>query len=993
VTSADAGRLEAAVRAEDASAVREVLRNATEADRRALAKALKPLIDGPQFELPQPVMFRDLGDGLAFMAERMAEQAAGREPEPSAHEREPRDWWQLSKTPAFAAMGVGLAGGHLAADKFLVECHGRDYQVSDAEQEAVAGVLADRNPPWLADLVERRLSARWPMGLNAWRMTRALVRLGVIDRPENPEYGAQLPIALAQEPPTRPSPHPRAVPEPAGTGGDRLARTLLADPGLLEHEVWRLFTDPGVGHAMERGILWGQLPVGDQWTDALVQLAAAGELDRDRLLDECLDAFVRDFPPNHMGWYAGLIEKLAPSAAELAVRSGRYLALLSAISKRGVTIGQQGCKALLDAGLLDPGDFLAASTPALTFPQKGVATAHLKLVAGFLTGNPAAAHDRLRDVALSTAAQAFAHQREDVQAAALKLFAKHGLPSGAAAQAAVAGLATALSPALRPEAHALGLVTGDGAAPVAAPLPGSQVTATFAAAASDVVAAVTEPAELVQLLARLMEDAADALAVERALAGAVRLSAVSLAERARLAAPLLKRARRRAEEDYRGPFSGRLIRSDMAQLTITWATGEPPLVDVPDDGAAAGNSLADAAASFAGIVSMALGAQAPFPVEELANAQATEQFEDAMSVFDQGYWEEVSRSGSAVTMAGILSARIWEACSLIAAERAVGLLAEPEFADGSISAAELDSRLARWPGDQVPAGRHDLEVARLRAGAIPADGLAFAPYVVLPKVTTGRSLWGLDDFMASRTRVLARLAGPAGDYRSHCWDLLTTTGAEVHSRHGRDAARLESVDMAGVVEAWPLLAPHHPELIAAHLLSPLSDGLDPGRTAAGAALRALASMTGPCGKVGHLALITGMASAEADVRIAGADAWLRLAAAGRLAPALAAEAMTFGVAEGALKLNRIADALRHAAAEPSAARGVADACLSAAAALLDAKPAGLHLLLELAAQAGATAGLSELPDSLTDLAASGTRSKLADGARRLQALAGRREGH
>jgi hypothetical protein len=35
-----------------------------------------------------------------------------------------------------------------------------------------------------------------------------------------------------------------------------------------------------------------------------------------------------------------------------------------------------------------------------------------------------------------------------------------------------------------------------------------------------------------------------------------------------------------------------------------------------------------------------------------------------------------------------------------------------------------------------------------------------------------------------------------------------------------------------IVAAWPLLAPHQPELIAAHLLRPLSDGLEPGRSAA-----------------------------------------------------------------------------------------------------------------------------------------------------------------
>ncbi len=71
--------------------------------------------------------------------------------------------------------------------------------------------------------------------------------------------------------------------EMIGTGGDRLAHALLGHPGLLEHEIWRLFTDPGVGQEMEdrhQVTSWDQLVVGDQWADALVSLAADGHLDR-----------------------------------------------------------------------------------------------------------------------------------------------------------------------------------------------------------------------------------------------------------------------------------------------------------------------------------------------------------------------------------------------------------------------------------------------------------------------------------------------------------------------------------------------------------------------------------------------------------------------------------------------------------------------------------------------------------------------------------------
>jgi hypothetical protein len=45
VTAPDAATLEGAVRAENAALVREQLRDATEGERRALTKALKPLLE------------------------------------------------------------------------------------------------------------------------------------------------------------------------------------------------------------------------------------------------------------------------------------------------------------------------------------------------------------------------------------------------------------------------------------------------------------------------------------------------------------------------------------------------------------------------------------------------------------------------------------------------------------------------------------------------------------------------------------------------------------------------------------------------------------------------------------------------------------------------------------------------------------------------------------------------------------------------------------
>jgi hypothetical protein len=295
---------------------------------------------------------------------------------------------------------------------------------------AIVGVLADRNPPWLADFADRMLREQWAqLRWKHWQVVRDLVRRGLIDKPDRPQYTAAMVAGVYAW----------------DSGHERLVLTALrGDPGPLDDEVWRLFTVPEAGAELDDGYTG--------WEEALFTLAAEGAISRDRLLDACLDAFIRDFPPHHVRWYLKLHGQLAPSGDEKAARAGKYLALLSATSKTGVTLGQRECGALLDAGLLDPRAFLAASAAGLLFPQKSAATAQLKLIGALIK-----AHPEVRDDALATAATAFQHEREDVQAAALKLISKHGMPADEAARAAVESLATALSPVIAPDAVALGL--------------------------------------------------------------------------------------------------------------------------------------------------------------------------------------------------------------------------------------------------------------------------------------------------------------------------------------------------------------------------------------------------------------------------------------------------------------------------------------------------------------------------------------------------------
>jgi hypothetical protein len=927
-----------AIERNDAVGVRALLRDATESDRGACAKALRPLLAGPDFSelgrIPFPGQEPFYVEGPAGLLSAIIQHLTGdRQGKEDSADRVRDGWNAMRNSPAFLAASLGLAGGpaaaHIAADR----CD-HWQQPGDRGFDAIAGVLADRRPPWLAELVSRKLCARFELGLCSWTLARKLVKLGAIDRPDVPQYTTKMPAALRPrrgfrgDMPDRPAILP-------------LLDALLADPDLLKDEVWRLFTVPDAAAWLD-----------GSWEDALMTLSERGLLDRGRLLDACLDAFTMDFAPNRVGWYVTFHDRMDPSPGEMAARHDRYLRLLAADSRGGVSRGQKACGRLLEAGLLDPEDFLAACGPALLFPGKTVATAQLKLI-----GKVAAAEPSARGRALAAAAVAFGHQRVDVQEAALKLIARYGLPEGDE-RLVICGLAASLAPALAREAAALGLPIRPAAQLIEIPdQPRSEPSA-----GDKLPPPLDDPGELIQLLTRLMEDASDALAVERAVAGAVRLCALPAAERARLAAPLLKRAEKRLREDYDGPFAGREISCDIAGLTLAWGAGWMPRID------------------------------------------------GARRRWGAGGREAVLRSGAARTMAGILTARIWEASALIAAGRSAELLAEPDSERGAIGPDRLLARLGSWTDGSAP--RHDLEIALLRlmpgmddsfwsawARVHPSSvrsarrayqqglaSLGFEPQIGRP----GNYRW-LTGPIGSDAVVVARLTTkPADSQGSRCWALLTALSRPLDDFCADYGQRWQVTSRyQAVVAGWPLLCPWQPELAAAHLLRPLSNSLQPGTTwvgSAATAARGLSCAGQMLGEVGHLALLTGLASAEPYVRIASAEVWATASRDGRLDPALASAALVTGVTGGAFKLNRIADGLQHASHEPTAGHRIVQTIFAAADGLIPARPANLHLMFELAAGIGAVTGTPPPTAAIIRVAAEKNGSKLAAAARRLVPL-------
>jgi hypothetical protein len=381
-----------------------------------------------------------------------------------------------------------------------------------------------------------------------------------------------------------------------------------------------------------------------------------------------------------------------------------------------------------------------------------------------------------------------------------------------------------------------------------------------------------------------------------------------------------------------------------------------------------------------------------------------------------------------------MSARLWEACRLIAAGQSGPLLAEPELTDGSISHATLLERIARQaPGTRAPCYDVEMSLLRLAPGAgdafweqwdavrsacspgpVPVAAqarrmyeegkqeLAFEPLIIPP-----HGGWGTDAMVIGRLSVPSAVAGSGAEGSgaegsgaagvSRCWRLLTGTAA-----CDMDFWAMKRwIDSDEWLAAVPFLSPHQPELIAANLLWRLSDGLRQRGRGSAAAIRGLADLSpagpgdGQAGLIGHLALVAALSAANAGKRIAAAEAWTRWAADGRLNAGHVAGAVRLGVSESVLPLaadravfplNRVAEALGYAITEPGVAFTTARCCLAVVAALLDERPAGLHLLLEVAARAAAISAVPELPAPVAALAAGKATTKLAEAARRLSQL-------
>lgn len=683
----------------------------------------------------------------------------------------------------------------------------------DAEALPLATrVLRDRNPSWLAQFPTALMEIR-DVGPDARRLVRHLVRDGLVPAPDLAAYQAGLAYGLMA-----------SRPDPVS-----VLDALADDPGILDHELWDMLACEGAGAVLASVDQWlarawvmpGQPPAPvtpeRTWQHALVTLSSQEIVDRHRLLNETLTACLRDWKASDSAWYLSLHDALAPTLDEAHARESVYLRLLAAEPGRTVSLAQRQLTRLLESDRADLPALIEGSDAALSRPDKGPVIAQLRLLQAAAGREPS--HRSGIAVAVRTA---LSHTRTDVQERALRVLG--ALVPDPEERATLMGRhVETLAPTLRLGLGATGSTTarspgdGDQAPVVRQPDP-------------EPVVPILDADELADVLSQLIEEAADPVEVERALEAVARLAGTKPRSGGDV---LARRAQTLLGERDPGPWTGEDVRADLAALTLVW---------------------------------LARGSAGHGPKGRVVDHQMrSNRF---VSIFSPDW-----------TLSSLVTRRIHE-IAIATAKGGATLLSLPTRRDGSIDRATMLARVRCLSRTARPLPL-DVGVAALRLSPADDNGpdlpgahraaRALAAHLETleshharwePVLGTSRSMYGPTLERGATWRDAASSKGSTTDAVAAVLDRhdpLRRFGLE--TQDGEYGGRFEQV-----TALWPLLLPHHPELLAAHAHARLNRALTKNRHGTGPLLDALARTRTPTGPVVCSSMTLGLSAKNGDER-------------------------------------------------------------------------------------------------------------------------------
>lgn len=329
-----------------------------------------------------------------------------------------------------------------------------------------------------------------------------------------------------------------------------------------------------------------------------------------------------------------------------------------------------------------------------------------------------------------------------------------------------------------------------------------------------------------------------------------------------------------------------------------------------------------------------------------------------------------------------LTQRVYDAAAALESSPAVRCVSLPSWSDGVIEATELRDRLAAAEAEGWTPHPTDLEQASLRVdpGAAAELGLHSPPAPVVSLVERKERFFSSSDYHEPPPPVYAPIAvlTPAADdvRPGALWSLLRSLPAP-------EGDYQVGYDTGSTFQAWPLIVPHHADLLAAHLCLDQVDARDRSSDETGV-LVGVASAPGPPGLGLHTAIAYGLGARKAARQAAAVDALLVLAAHDRLDGTALGTVLGRIVTQRAVVLKRLCIPLTDLARSgaPTAAWDAVRTTLEAALALTP-PPSGLVDLLGAAAEIASAAGAQAHVAGLDDLAARKGSSRQLVEARRL----------
>ncbi|MBT2370018.1 hypothetical protein J7E88_33310 [Streptomyces sp. ISL-10] len=836
---------------------------------------------------------------------------------------------------ALLVAGAGCLSGAAAAAAWIGARDLRSF--SAVSPRVIAGVLKDRDPAWLAD-VAHRLAARASTAQEDAPLIKELVALSGCETPTTDEYvhGWALTVTPARV-------GPEAVRE------DRHTRVLV--PRMFEATplpaALTMYDDP-------------DNPL--HWPSALARLAAEGVLERAALVEGCVRRLLRGGRPGEMRAVLQVLRGLGLTPAEESAHVADWAGMSADGLSTVAAHAQEVLGRVAERGELSTRALAEASAGVLFRTEKKLVRAQLSLLGKELRRDPAAAPELLPVIA-----EAFGHEDTGVQDRALKLVARYVPRVDAGLREELAASAALLGPVHRARAEAVFGVLADGAGGAAYEeiLPPVPVPRRLEAAPESA-------AEVVEQLLVLVRGEEDVVAFERVLDGLVRVA---------------HRERDTPAEALRAATAGQW-----------WSDWTPRTAD--ERFSQHTHGLEVVAATLVGRLSAGM--------------------------LDRARSRTVRPGLCAHTgLAHTVSSRLWEVSYFLLTRPLPFLLATPTWHTGALDAGVLVERLREYGRLGAAPAAVDFAQALLRVsrsgdeaaakaaaelGTREGDRLAAwlsEPEGVLPALRTAGAD-GADATCAGAAATpaaswAASAAGPGLGLGRRIAE--TRQGPSFQWEFPRPLQWLghpQEVPLRGCYHweggdrYWTAVLPQDREALAMWLLPGVMAAAEHDARGNAWSLPALAEAEGVPGPYLHGALAAGLGARFGEDRLSAVDALLVLAARGQLDAEPAGRAIAALVRRGTVKLNRLADSARTAAA--TGAYGTVWSLLAAALpALLATTPAprALGEILGVAADcvercgAGAALALAGA-EGLTDLAGRRGSSQLAVQASRL--LAALRQG-